>query len=51
MIKLSAVPGYWMEFLYFCRAKFAVAASNGIRMSFFNSSIVNSNGMIISFPA
>lgn len=51
MIKAIAVPEYWMEFLYYCRAKFAVAAAKGIRMSFFNSSIAQLNGMIISFPA
>jgi hypothetical protein len=33
------VHGYWNEFLYFCRAKFAVAGVNGTRMSFFNNSI------------
>ncbi|WP_338033014.1 RAxF-45 family protein [Lentibacillus sediminis] len=31
------VHGNWMEFLYFCRAKFAVSAADGIRMSFFSS--------------
>jgi hypothetical protein len=51
MIKAIAVSGYWMEFLYYCRAKFAVAAVNGIRMPIFTSSIAQSNGMIISFPA
>ncbi|MFS0749237.1 RAxF-45 family protein [Oceanobacillus sp. 1P07AA] len=29
----------WIEFLYFCRAKFAVVANNGIRVSFFSSLI------------
>ncbi|GLO64664.1 MULTISPECIES: RAxF-45 family protein [Oceanobacillus] len=29
----------WIEFLYFCRAKFAVVASNGIRVSFFSNLI------------
>ena len=33
--------GYWTEFLYFCRAKFAVAVVNGIRMSFFNNLIAS----------
>ncbi|WP_284141426.1 MULTISPECIES: RAxF-45 family protein [unclassified Virgibacillus] len=28
--------GYWTEFLYFSRAKFAVSVINGIRMPFFN---------------
>ncbi|WP_286181274.1 RAxF-45 family protein [Bacillus sp. ISL-37] len=51
MIKTVFVRGFWNEFLYFCRAKFAVAAANGIRMPFFNSSISNTNGRIISFPA
>lgn len=31
--------GFWNEFLYFCRAKFAIAIVNGIRMPFFNNSI------------
>ncbi|WP_279380321.1 RAxF-45 family protein [Mesobacillus boroniphilus] len=51
MIKTVFVRGFWNEFLYFCCAKFAVAAANGIRMSFFNSSISNTNDKIISFPA
>lgn len=51
MIKTVLVHGFWNEFLYFCRAKFAVAADNGIRMSFFSSSISKQNGKIISFPA
>lgn len=51
MIKTVFVHGFWNEFLYFCRAKFAVAAANGIRMPFFSSSISKSNGKIISFPA
>ncbi|MFD1336762.1 RAxF-45 family protein [Oceanobacillus iheyensis] len=29
----------WIEFLYFCRAKFAVVAYNGIRMPFFSNLI------------
>ncbi|SES64131.1 hypothetical protein SAMN05216389_101207 [Oceanobacillus limi] len=33
------VRGFWNEFLYFCRAKFAVEVVNGIRMSFFNNFI------------
>ncbi|WP_349772318.1 RAxF-45 family protein [Lederbergia citrisecunda] len=35
------VHGFWMEFLYFCRAKFAVLVVNGIRMPFFNNFIAN----------
>ncbi|WP_442950403.1 RAxF-45 family protein [Paenibacillus sp. DMB20] len=30
-----------LNFLYFCRAKFAVAVVNGIRMSFFNNLIAS----------
>ncbi|WP_282956863.1 RAxF-45 family protein [Bacillus massilinigeriensis] len=33
--------GYWNDFLYFCRAKFAVAVVNGIRVPFFNNFIAN----------
>ena len=51
MIKTVLMHGFWNEFLYFCRAKFAVAADNGIRMSIFRSSVGKSNGKIISFPA
>ncbi|MGV2940337.1 RAxF-45 family protein [Mesobacillus sp. LC4] len=51
MIQTVFVRGFWNEFLYFCRAKFAIAAANGIRMPLFNSSISNTNGRIISFPA
>jgi hypothetical protein len=51
MIKTVFARRFWNEFLYFCRAKFAVAAANGIRMPFFTSSISNTNGKIISFPA
>ncbi|WP_319005660.1 RAxF-45 family protein [Mesobacillus subterraneus] len=51
MIQTVCVRGFWNEFLYFCRAKFAIAAANGTRMPFFNSSISNTNGRIISFPA
>ncbi|WP_318999822.1 RAxF-45 family protein [Mesobacillus sp. S13] len=51
MIQTVFVRGFWNEFLYFCRAKFAIAAANGTRMPFFNSSISNTNGRIISFPA
>lgn len=29
------VHGYWTDFLYFNRAKFAIAIANGIRMPFF----------------
>ncbi|MFE8701420.1 RAxF-45 family protein [Cytobacillus sp. FJAT-54145] len=36
MMNTVLVRGYW-EFLYFCRAKFAVAAANGIRMPFFSN--------------
>ncbi|WP_326480881.1 RAxF-45 family protein [Virgibacillus halodenitrificans] len=28
---------YWNEFLYFVRAKFAVAVADGIRMPFFSN--------------
>ncbi|MDH5162982.1 hypothetical protein P5X88_18790 [Heyndrickxia oleronia] len=35
------VCGYWTEFLYLNRAKFAVKAVNGIRMPFFNNLIAN----------
>jgi hypothetical protein len=51
MIKTVLVHGFWNEFLYFCRAKFAVEAANGIRMPFFRSSILKTNGEIISFRA
>ena len=33
--------GYVLDFLYFCRAKFAVLVVNGIRMPFFNNSIAS----------
>ncbi|MFD1415647.1 RAxF-45 family protein [Oceanobacillus jeddahense] len=33
--------GNWMEFLYYCRAKFAVFAADGIRLSFFSNLIAN----------
>ncbi|MFC4559245.1 RAxF-45 family protein [Virgibacillus kekensis] len=33
------VRGCWMDFLYFCRAKFAVAVANGTRMPFSSNSI------------
>ncbi|MEK4147409.1 MULTISPECIES: RAxF-45 family protein [Robertmurraya] len=29
--------GYWTEFLYFCRAKFASLVANGITMPFFRN--------------
>lgn len=29
--------GYWTEFLYFCRAKFASLVANGIAMPFFGN--------------
>ncbi|WP_282597647.1 RAxF-45 family protein [Bacillus sp. REN3] len=51
MIKTVFMRGYWIKFLYFCRAEFAIAAVNGIRMPFFNSSISKTNGRIISIPA
>ncbi|WP_281170526.1 RAxF-45 family protein [Halalkalibacillus halophilus] len=35
------VHGYWVEFLYLYRAKFAAVIVNGIGMSFFNNSIAN----------
>lgn len=50
MIKTVFVRGFWSKFLYFCRAKFAVAAVDGIRMPFFTSSISKPNGTITSFP-
>lgn len=31
------VCGYWTDFLYFSRAKFAVLVVNGIRMPFFSN--------------
>ncbi|WP_325167487.1 RAxF-45 family protein [Lederbergia citri] len=31
------VHGYWTEFLYYCRAKFAVLVVDGIRMPIFNN--------------
>ncbi|WP_342780264.1 RAxF-45 family protein [Oceanobacillus polygoni] len=33
--------GYWTDFLYFSRAKFAVLVDNGIRVSFFSNCIAN----------
>lgn len=33
--------GFWTEFLYFTRAKFAVLVNNRIRMSFFSNFIAN----------
>ncbi|WP_281356881.1 RAxF-45 family protein [Piscibacillus halophilus] len=33
------VHGYWTEFLYFNRAKFAVEVVNGTSVPFFNNSI------------
>ncbi|CEI82219.1 hypothetical protein J18TS1_19840 [Oceanobacillus oncorhynchi subsp. incaldanensis] len=33
--------GDWMEFLYYCRAKFALFAACGIRLSFFSNLIAN----------
>lgn len=33
--------GEWMEFLYYCRAKFAEFAVYGIRLSFFSNLIAN----------
>lgn len=35
------VRGFWIEFLYLNRAKFAVVVDNGTRVSFFSNSIVN----------
>ncbi|WP_304503411.1 RAxF-45 family protein [Alkalihalobacillus hemicellulosilyticus] len=35
------VRGFWVKFLYFCRAKFAAVVVNGIRVSFFSNSIAN----------
>jgi len=50
MIKTVFVRGFWNEFLYFCRAKFAVAAANGIRMPLFSSSISKQNVGSSLFP-
>lgn len=33
--------GDWIEYLYYCRAKFAVFAADGIRLSFFSNLIAN----------
>ncbi|MGP4040946.1 RAxF-45 family protein [Gracilibacillus sp. D59] len=35
------VYGYWTEFLYFNRAKFAIEVVNGIRVPFFNNLIAS----------
>lgn len=35
------VHGFWTEFLFFNRAKFAAFVVNGIRMSFFNNLIAD----------
>ncbi|WP_339230320.1 RAxF-45 family protein [Oceanobacillus sp. FSL K6-2867] len=35
------VYGYWTDFLYFSRAKFAVLVDNGIRMPFFSNYIAS----------
>ncbi|MFD2043584.1 RAxF-45 family protein [Ornithinibacillus salinisoli] len=35
------VHGFWLEILYFNRAKFAVLVDGGIRMPFFNNLIAN----------
>jgi len=39
MNKTVLVRGFWMEFLYIYRAKFAAVAVNGISMPFFNNFI------------
>lgn len=36
MLRFQKVCAQMVEFLYFCRAKFAFLTVNGIRMSFFN---------------
>lgn len=33
------VCGFWMEFLYFCRAEFSNVVNDGIGMSLFNNLI------------
>ncbi|WP_285890796.1 RAxF-45 family protein [Mesobacillus maritimus] len=35
------VRGFWNDFLYFYRAKFAIVVVNGISMPFFNNSIAS----------
>lgn len=35
------VCGFWNEYLYFNRAKFAVEVVNGTRLPFFNNFIAN----------
>lgn len=43
--------GYWTDFLYFSRAKFAVLVANGIRMPFFSQLNSESKTVInISIP-
>ncbi|WP_330218287.1 RAxF-45 family protein [Ornithinibacillus contaminans] len=37
MLKTVLVHEYWINFLYFVRAKFAVVVDNGIRMPFFSN--------------
>lgn len=36
MLRFQLVCAQMVEFLYFCRAKFAFLTVNGIRVSFFN---------------
>ncbi|MEN2767589.1 RAxF-45 family protein [Ornithinibacillus xuwenensis] len=37
MLKTVLLHDYWINFLYFVRAKFAVVAADGIRMPFFSN--------------
>ncbi|MET3193559.1 hypothetical protein ABID96_000527 [Bacillus sp. OAE603] len=37
MLRFQMVCAQMVEFLYFCRAKFAFLTVNGIRVSFFNN--------------
>ncbi|WP_303621592.1 MULTISPECIES: RAxF-45 family protein [Bacillus] len=37
MLTTVLVRGFWNEFLYFVRAKFAVLVVNGIRMPIFSN--------------
>lgn len=41
LIQSVLVCGFWNEFLYFNRAKFAVEVVNGISMPIFNNSIAS----------
>jgi hypothetical protein len=37
MLRFKMLCAQMVDFLYFCRAKFAFLVVNGIRMSFFNN--------------